>query len=288
MISLENEFLTATIDPKGAELQTLCRKDNGLNYLWKGDPAFWGKHSPILFPIVGALKENTYYYEGKKYTLPRHGFARDRQFDVAGSGPDEAWLLLRDDAETRSVYPFPFVLSVRYHLDGPVLAVRYEVRNPGQDPLYFSIGGHPAFSVPLVEGTKYEDYYLLFSQAETKGRHVLEDGLLRAEVMPFLEDQQKIALTHELFAADALVFQGLHSDTVLLGSDKTPHGLRFVIGGWPDLGIWAAPGAPFVCIEPWQGHADFVHSDQQLVHKEGIVRLDAEEKWERGWAVELF
>jgi galactose mutarotase-like enzyme len=288
MIDLHNEFLNVSIDPKGAEMQMLCRKADDLNYLWKGDPAFWGKHSPVLFPIVGALRGNTYFYEGKSYTLPRHGFARDKVFEVISANPEEALFSLSDDEATHSVYPFPFVFRIRYRLDGPVLEVGYEVHNPGPGPLYFSVGGHPAFAVPLVEGTRYEDYTLTFSRPETAGRHVLQDGLLRDEETPFLQDQAVVRLTRALFAEDAVVLHGLRSQTVTLGSEQTERGLRFRILDWPDLGIWAAPGAPFVCIEPWQGHADPVDGNQQLVYKKGIVALEPGAGWARSWTVEPF
>jgi galactose mutarotase-like enzyme len=288
MIHLQNELLSVTIHPKGAELQTLCRKDNGINYLWKADPAYWGKHSPVLFPIIGTLKDDTYIFDGKTYSLPRHGFARDKTFEAALVSEQEAVFTLKDDEDTRAVYPFAFEFRVRYRISGPELEVCYEVYNPGAAPLYFSVGGHPAFAVPLEENSRYEDYYLLFSQPETAGRWALRDGLLEAEATPFLQDSQKITLTHELFAADAIVLKGLHSDTVTLKSDVSGHGLRFRIKDWPDLGIWAAPQAPFVCIEPWQGHADYVNHDRQLLHKEGMVELAASGEWARSWKVELF
>jgi len=288
MITLQNEFLSATVHPKGAELQTLCRKDNGLDYLWKGDPVYWGKHSPVLFPIVGSLKGNTYIFEGKSYTLPRHGFARDKNFLAEAISEGEALFTLSDDESSRAVYPFPFIFQVRYRLEGPALEVQYEVHNPGKTPLYFSVGGHPAFAVPLTADTHYEDYYLAFSQPETAGRSVLEDGLLKAEATPFLLEEQLVPLSHGLFADDAIVLKGLHSDTVSLKSHTTPHGLHFRIKGWPDLGIWAALNAPFVCIEPWQGHADYINHDQQLLHKEGMVELPGGGYWERSWKVDLF
>jgi galactose mutarotase-like enzyme len=288
MIELHNDHLQVSIDPKGAEMQMLCRKDNGLNYLWRGDPAFWGKFSPILFPIVGTLKENHYFFQGQQYTLPRHGFARDKTFVVSNLGPTEAVFTLSDDTATRSVYPFAFTLRIHYRLVGPALEVHYEVHNPGEGPLYFSVGGHPAFAVPLAPGTQYEDYTLTFSQPETATRRVLADGLLSASATPFLEGERVIHLTHELFTRDAIVLNGLVSESVTLGSDKTPHGLTFRIHGWPDLGIWAAPNAPFVCIEPWQGHADEVDSDQELTHKKGIVALAGGDTWERAWTVDLY
>lgn len=288
MIDLHNELLAVAIDPKGAEIQMLCRKDNGLNYLWKGDPLFWGKHSPILFPIVGTLKGNTYYYEDKPYTLPRHGFARDKTFLIADITPDKVVFALTEDESTLAVYPFPFLLRVHYTLDGAALEVRYDVHNSGKGPMYFSIGGHPAFAVPLVDGTVYEEYTLTFSQTETAGRHVLVDGLLGADATPFLKNESVIRLDHELFAKDAIVLHGLRSDSVTLGSARTRHGLTFQIRDWPDLGIWAAANAPFVCIEPWQGHADEVDSNQQLTQKRGVVTLAAGQTWSRAWRVELF
>ncbi|TDX00013.1 aldose 1-epimerase family protein [Dinghuibacter silviterrae] len=287
MIELHNDLLQVAIDPKGAELQMLCRKDNGLNYLWKGDPAFWGKFSPVLFPIVGTLRDNHYRYQGKTYTLPRHGFARDKTFVVSHLGPSEAEFSLSDDESTRSVFPFPFILRLHYRLDGAVMELRYEVHNPGDGPLFFSVGGHPAFAVPLVAGTEYEDYTLTFSQPETASRRVLADGLLSKTATPFLQDERLVHLSHALFTQDAIVLNGLVSDTVTLGSSKTPHGLTFRIRDWPDLGIWAAPDAPFVCIEPWQGHADEVDTDQELTHKKGIVALAAGATWSRAWTVEL-
>jgi galactose mutarotase-like enzyme len=275
MITLENEWLSASIHPKGAELQSLYRKDLNLNYLWRGDPAFWGKHSPLLFPIVGELKDNTYQFEGKDYHLPRHGFARDRTFEYATRNSQEALFTLQDDPSTLEVYPFPFLLEVHYSLKGYGLEVTYVVHNPGEAPMYFCIGGHPAFAVPLVEGQAYDAYQLTFSEEETKPT-------------PFLNHQKTLALSAGLFAEDALVFKGLRSDQVTLGSPLTSHGLHFHIQGWPYLGVWAAPNAPFVCIEPWQGHADDVDTDQQLIHKEGIIRLEAGDRWEKSWKVDLF
>jgi galactose mutarotase-like enzyme len=288
MITLENEWLSVDIHPKGAELQRLYRKDLGLNYLWKGDPTFWGKHSPLLFPIVGELKDNTYYYQGKDYHLPRHGFARDREFEFATHNSQEALFTLQDDPTTLEIYPFPFLLEVHYSLKGSSLEVAYVVHNPAETALYFCIGGHPAFAVPLIEGQPYDTYQLTFSEEETAGRYELEGGLLQTIPSPFLNHQRILGLTTTLFAEDALVFKGLRSHQVTLGSPGTTHGLHFHVQGWPYLGIWAAPNAPFVCIEPWQGHADDVNTDQELIHKEGIIKLEAGDRWEKSWKVDLF
>ncbi|GAA0549121.1 aldose 1-epimerase family protein [Chitinophaga japonensis] len=289
MLQLSNEQLSITIAEKGAELQSLTRKDLRQEYLWSGDPAFWGKKSPVLFPVVGGLKQNSYRYNGQTYTLGRHGFARDRVFTVVEQTADTLRLQLVNDAGTLQVYPFPFRFEITYTLQGTQLTVTYKVLNTGDGPLFFSVGGHPAFKVPLAPGTAYEDYYLYFNQAEDAGRWPLSpDGLIERMPQPLLEHSHALPLTKPLFYEDALVLKALASDTVTLKSDKTPHGLEFHFGGFPYLGIWAAKDADFVCIEPWCGIADHVDASGELEEKEGIMRLEAGEVFEKAWWVRVF
>jgi galactose mutarotase-like enzyme len=288
MYTIENQEVKISVHPKGAELQRVYGKGTKLEYLWGGDPAFWGKHSPLLFPIVGTLKDNTYYFEGKAYSLPRHGFARDREFVLESQREDRIVFLLKSDAQTRAVFPFDFELRVGYGIRAGVLSVSYEVRNPAAGPMYFSVGGHPAFRVPLVEGTDYSDYYLEFDGVEEAPRWpISKDGLIETRPRPLLEDTAVLPLRKELFAKDALVFKQLVSTGVTLRSGRTNTGLRMDFKGFPQLGIWAAPNADFVCIEPWCGIADSVDSDQQLVKKEGINRLDGGGVFERTWELRL-
>src|SRR5688500_17732778 len=162
MITIENENLKVRINPKGAELTSIFSKDTQLEYMWEGDPAVWGKHSPILFPIVGTLKENRYRYNDKNYSLPRHGFARDKTFVTEDHKGDECIFKLSADDETWRVYPLEFRLRIKYSLFQNSLSTSYEVVNPADEPLYFSIGAHPAFKVPITPGTAYEDYYIQF------------------------------------------------------------------------------------------------------------------------------
>jgi galactose mutarotase-like enzyme len=165
----------------------------------------------------------------------------------------------------------------------------YQVKNPSAEPLYFSIGGHPAFKVPAVEGAAYTDYQLEFDRSETAPRWpISKDGLIEQEPLPLLEDTRTLRLSKGLFAKDALVFKHLASSGVTLRSSRTPEGLRMDFPGFPFLGLWAAPGADFICIEPWCGIADAVGSDQQLVNKEGIQRLEAGAVFERSWSVTVF
>jgi galactose mutarotase-like enzyme len=305
MYSIENQQLKVVISPKGAELQSIFHKTHGLEYMWSGDPAFWGKHSPILFPIVGTLKSDTYYYQNKPYSLGRHGFARDMAFEVEEQNPDTITFLLRSSPATRTKYPFAFVLRVIYRLTEDGLTATYRVENGrghgsgdgsangsrdgSEAEMYFSIGAHPAFKVPLAEGTAYTDYYLEFNHVETAPRWPISpEGLIEKAPAPLLKDTSRIGLTKELFAADALVFKHLTSTAVSLRSAKTTHGLTVEFSGFPFLGLWAAKNADFVCIEPWCGIADSVDTDQQLVNKEGINKLDAGSTFERTWKLTLF
>ena len=289
MFTIENEYIRAAIAPKGAELVQLFSKDLQLDYLWNGDPAFWGKHSPVLFPIVGTLKNNTYFFGGKSFFLGRHGFARDMEFSVTGQHFEEITFQLASNSHTLEVYPFLFQFEIIYRLTDHQLETTYHVRNTGSGEMYFSVGGHPAFKVPLVKGTIYQDYYLEFNEDETLPRWpISKDGLIETEPVALLQQSSVLPLTRELFHQDALVTKYPTSSIISLKSDKTDHGLDFYLGEFPYLGIWAAKNADFVCIEPWCGIADSVNADQQIEHKEGIVVLAPDQVFERSWKVRLF
>ena len=289
MFTIENDQIKATINAKGAELTSLVHKEHQLDYMWQGDPAVWGKHSPVLFPIVGTLKNNTYFYNGAAYQLPRHGFARDKQFAVEEHNGDSITFLLRSDAETLTIYPFAFEFRIRYTLFENSLAVAYEVVNPAKELMYFSVGAHPAFKIPLVAGTGYTDYYLQFNQVETAPRWPISpDGLIEQTPLPLLQNTNRLNLSKDLFQKDALVLKSMASTIVTLGCHKTEHGFRFDYPGFPFMGIWAAKNADFVCIEPWCGIADSVDSTQQLPEKEGVNKLVGGEKFTRTWTVTVY
>ena len=289
MFYIENQQLRIGIHPKGAELQSIFHKGHQQEYMWNGDPAFWGKYSPLLFPIVGTLKENTYFYEGKAYSLPRHGFARDMELVAEHQQDDSITFLLTSSAATKANFPFDFELRVIYRLLPEGLSTTYLVKNPSASALYFSIGGHPAFKVPIAGGTEYTDYYLEFNQEEVAPRWpISKDGLIETTPLPLLDHTRVLPLTKELFARDALVLKHPASSSVTLRSSRTPRGLRMDFPGFSFLGLWAAPKADFVCIEPWCGIADATTTDQQLVNKEGINRLEPGEAFERSWTLTLF
>ncbi len=287
MIILENEGCRASISPNGAELQSFYNKAFQLEYLWNGDALYWPRHSPVLFPIVGGLKDDSFLYEGQEYHLVKHGFARDMTFEVEKSTPSSATFFLKSNDETLKSYPFQFELRLIYQLGTNSITLTYEVKNPAVSPLFFSIGAHPAFNVPLVEGTAYEDYYLEFENKENSAAWSIDNNLI-ATPIPYLKGQDRLPLQHDLFYKDALVFKDLESDTISLRSDKTEHGLSYHFGDFPYMGIWAAKDAPFVCIEPWYGIADSVTHDKDLKKKEGIIELPPLEKWSRSWTVEFF
>jgi galactose mutarotase-like enzyme len=289
MFILENEVLKVQVAAKGAELQSIINKIFGIDYLWNGNPAFWAKHSPVLFPIVGSLKNNTYFYMGKSYQLPRHGFARDMDFEAEKHSPKEIIFLLKSNAETKKNYPFDFEFRIRYQISGDELSTEYMVSNTGNAILLFSVGGHPAFRLPLTTDTGFSDYHLKFEETENLPRWpISKDGLILPQPIPLLEDTTRLILNKSLFYQDALVFKYPASSEISLLSAKTPRGLRFQMGEFPFLGIWSAKDADFVCIEPWCGIADSVNSNQQLEQKEGIEKLSPGKLFSRQWRIKTF
>lgn len=289
MIILENEVLKVQIAEKGAELQSIVNKIPDIDYLWNGNPAFWAKHSPVLFPIVGSLKNNTYTYMGKSYQLPRHGFARDMNFEAEKYIQKEVILLLKSNTETKKNYPFDFEFRIRYQISGDELSTEYIVSNTGKSILLFSVGGHPAFRLPLTSDTAFSDYYLKFEEIENLPRWpISKDGLILPQSLPLLDDTNRLNLNKSLFYQDALVFKYPASSEISLLSAKTKHGLRFQMGEFPFLGIWSAKDADFVCIEPWCGIADSVNSNQQLEQKEGIEKLSPGKLFSRQWRIKTF
>ena len=286
MIQLSNNELSIRISEKGAELQSINYND--LEYLWQADTKFWGKHSPVLFPIVGELKNGKYIFENKEYALSRHGFARDNIFDAQKISDTSAIFTLHSGDKTLAVYPFQFTFQLRYEINDDELSCTYVVKNINAFMMYFSVGGHPAFRVPLNENLQYNNYSLKFDDDTKLNRYLLHDGLTGDNVQSLPLDEHELHLDPSLFYADAIVLKDLKSRQITLHSEKDPHGLTFHMEGFPYFGIWAAKDAPFVCLEPWSGIADNIHHDGQLINKEGINKLAAGESWERTWQVKLF
>ncbi|MEP7109843.1 MAG: aldose 1-epimerase family protein [Ferruginibacter sp.] len=286
MYTIENDMLRVAVNPAGAELNSLFNKTGGQEYLWSGDANFWGKKSPVLFPIVGTLKDNRYFFDNNNYELGRHGFAREKIFSLTEQGPASLTFELQYDESTLSVYPFQFNFSIVYTIKENRLSVTYLVKNKGTEKMYFSVGGHPAFKLPIVNELDYDDYYILFNKTENAGRWPINaDGLIETIPILMLEHTDKLQLSKSLFYKDAIVFKGLQSDEVQVKSEKHKAGFSLSFPGFPYLGIWAAKDASFVCIEPWCGIADSVGTNQALTEKEGINILPGGEVFERIWSV---
>lgn len=279
-VTLHNHDLSVTIGTLGAELHSI--RYNGREYLYQPDGIHWDKQSPILFPIIGKLVEGQYQYNGETYPLGKHGFARTKEFRV--STPDETsaiFELTSDMAGEKDAYPFDFKLQVKYELRDHDVIVRYAVANTGIAPMWFSLGGHPAFAVPLEDGLSFEDYDVTVQTDQAP--HDLERLPLDG---PFIADLEgtpypkEFPLSHDLFVDDALIFKTSGKTTVSLTSDK---GLAKVhvsyrnhptSGGFPYVGIWSMPDdSPFVCVEPWDGLPDVLGKSGHLLGKVGIQRL---------------
>lgn len=285
-VFLENDKIKIEVLPMGAELCSLYHKKYKLQYLWQAGAA-WAKHSPVLFPIVGQLKNNEYIHQQKKYTLPRHGFAREKMFSLLEQKENQIIFRLSDDESTRKNYPFFFHFEIHYHLTDDELFITYSTTNVGKEKMYFSVGAHPAFRVPFDIRDQYEDYYLEFDVRELSGRWPLKEGFIDSAPIPFFKSNH-IPLTKELFENDALVFKKIESNTIHLRSYKHQHGLRIRVNQCPYLGLWAVKGADFLCIEPWQGIADSIHASGEISEKEGIHVLEPGENHQYRWSIQLF
>lgn len=284
-MEISNQYLTTRFNLKGAELTSLKKGEQ--EYLWQADPEHWGRHAPVLFPIVGKLKENTYEFGGKSYSMGQHGFARDQQFSVVSHDQDTITFLLKESGETLKNYPFKFELIITYKLTGASLETYYEVNNTDHKEMIFSIGAHPAFNCPMNASEQRSDYWLTFDRAESFDTHRLsEDGLFSGETEKVAEGND-IRITSTLFNKDALVFKNLKSKTVSISSPKGKW-LTFSFDGFPYLGIWSKSSeSPFVCIEPWFGLADHVRHNQKLQEKEGIRLLSPGENFSCSFRVDI-
>jgi galactose mutarotase-like enzyme len=289
MQQLSNDILSIQIAPLGAELKRVYHKQYQLDYIWSGDPAYWGKTSPVLFPIVGGLKNNQYRHKGKNYSLGRHGFAREKVFSIEQATQESITYLLTSSAETEAVYPFSFAFRITYTLQHDELTIGYIISNTGDAPMHFSVGAHPAFAVPITDDTDYTDYFLAFNREENAGKWPLSaEGLIEKESIPFFDATEELPLEKSLFSKDALVFTDLKSDRIALRNRKNTHGLEVYFPGFPFMGIWSTKNADFVCIEPWCGLADSTDATGELKDKKGIHDLAPEAVFERSWSVRFF
>ncbi|MGV3559760.1 aldose 1-epimerase family protein [Larkinella arboricola] len=286
MTTLENDFLKVSVRPKGAELTSIYNKQTGTEHLWQADPAVWPWHAPNLFPVVGGTLDNQITVDGKTYPMERHGFARQSEFTVVEATPAKAVFSLQANEKTLAVYPYQFEFQIEYQIDNQVLTVIYRVINRESKPLYFSVGAHPAFAVPFSPDEKYEDYYLEFQKEEMLERHLLSPkGYFTGETEPVLTVEKQLPLTNDLFNRDALVFKNLDSRSVTIRSRHHNRAVTVSFPAFPYVGIWAKPGAKFVCIEPWLGYADHEGTPAPFEQKEAIQHVEPNGLFETGFTI---
>lgn len=275
--------LRGTVDTHGGELISFLAAADGAGateYIWNGDPKFWTGRNPILFPIVGNLKNQTVEIDGTAYHMNRHGFARNMEFAVADQGDDFVSLELRENAETLACYPFRFSLRVCHRILEHGFATSFHIENTDERPMPFCIGAHTAFRCPLHEGEQFSDYRVVFAEPEQADSILLTpDGLISADGrLPFLNGTDCFTPDYDLFGRlDTIIFDGLKSTSMSLLHDKTKHGVRMDFEGFPMVAFWTKPGAPYLCLEPWHGCAAAENESGQFEKKPHCMILAPKE-----------
>ena len=286
-VKLENEFLCVEIAEMGAEVTRIYDKTEDNEILWEGNPVYWKRHSPVLFPNVGKTYKNRVLINGTQYPTSQHGFARDNVFTCIEAANEKASFMFRSSEETKEVYPFDFELHVNYKLNKKELTVEWQVKNCGDETMYFTIGGHPAFRFAKPEETKAD--YVLKIPGKEKLEYVLIDiscGCANVDEVHTLQlNEETYPLSDELFAKDALVVDnGQIEEAWLCHKDGTPYvGVRSA--GFPNYGIWSVEGAPFVCLEPWMGRCDNVGFNAELSEKPNVNKVEAGEKFIKDYTI---
>lgn len=288
MQTIQNTSLRIQIQDKGAELCSIVSLKNGKEYMWSADPTIWGSYSPVLFPIIGALKNGEYFFKNKRYSIPKHGFIRNNEnliFKQISNNCIE--YSLKYNEESLKNYPFQFEFNIRFRLIDNSILVEHEVINhSSEDEMYFSLGGHPAFKCPFNENEIYEDYYLEFEKIENcRTWEVLPTGLINSTTHTLLENTNQLSLHKNLFDNDALILKEHNSKKVSLKSRKSNDSITIIYKDFHYLGIWAKPAANFICIEPWLGISDSYDTDQNFETKEGIVKLAADSRFQASYTI---
>ncbi len=278
---ISNEYLEAGIKSYGAELTSLKSKESGIEYLWQGNPDIWYGQSPVLFPIIGRVLDDIYYLNGKEYTMPKHGLFRKREAQVVEQSTDRITFVEKDDEETLKIFPYNFEVYVTFELIGKSLKCTFKVVNMTNDVMYFSIGGHPGFNCSIGDR-------LVFDENETLSTIAIDTECLRnGKTIPVLDNEKNITVTKDIFNNDALIFTGIKSKHITLESDSHCRKVKFDMGECPYLGIWAKPGAPYVCIEPWWGVNDDHTRKSDFSQKECIQSVGSNDSFDCYWQAEI-
>ena len=295
MYQIENEELTVKVSPLGAELQSIYDKRMEKEVLWQGDKKYWGRRAPVLFPNVGRHSGDFYLWKGKRFDTKQHGFARDMEFTCVLEKDDELVFSLKDTEKTREYFPFAFELKIGYTLSGRALQVKWEVKNQGQETMYFTIGGHPAFRVPVLENTVQTDYKLLFEVPDRLEYKLICHGEGTADppssyplILKKYGEYYGCDIEAHMFDKDAQLFDEGQVQWAALGyPDGTPY-VSLECRDFTNFGIWSVPGAPFVCLEPWMGRCDDHDFSGEISQKPGILKLGPSDTFRKSYKIRVF
>ncbi len=289
MHTIKNDLLSISVLEKGAELCSIKSLQSGNEYIWQADPDVWASHAPNLFPVIGCLKNGSYTFKGKTYQIPKHGIVRNNEnIELIPTSENELCFRLRYDENTLKIYPFKFEFLIHFILKKNSIQVKHTVRNEDIEPMFFSLGGHPAFNCPFNERESYKNMCLEFEKNETKPIwEVLNNGLIGTKNYPYLENSNNIQLTKKLFENDALIFKNLKSNTVNLKSTESGSQIKFEFTDFPYMAFWAKPAANYICIEPWLGIADSESHDGNFETKEGIIKLQGKSDFVASYTISI-
>lgn len=290
ILYLENDQCSVSISLHGAELKSFKNQLSGYEYVWQADPAIWNRSAPFLFPNVGRLKSNTYFYQNKKYQLGQHGFLRDVEFELKQKTKNQVILFFKSNQETLKIYPFHFEITISYTLEESSLTIGFTVKNTDNKRIYFSYGNHAGFMAPINPELKFEDYYLEVSPKKSRKRIVLTDNKEADLTNAFTEEKFPLRLDHELFKQDALIYQIEGLTEFTLKSDRDPAKLFVSFKDFDYVGIWSPypTFGNFICIQPWCGIADRVGTDQQFENKFGSYQLQEKESFSREFTISIY
>lgn len=285
LITIQNAYLCLTVDTQGAQMMSL--RSNGIEYLWQGDPQYWPDRAPTLFPFIGRLTDNSYRFQGKRYPMGIHGFAATSDFSPVEQSSDKLVLSL-SSISTLAQYPFEFCLRITYQLKGSTVEITYQIRNLDTKTMPFGIGGHPGFRVPIVEGERFEDYMLEFSEACQPDRVGFTPAVFLSghdEAYP-LKGGKYLPLRHELFNEDAVILKNMARE-VTLHSNESCHMVTVSYPQMPYLGIWHWPNtdAPYVCIEPWSSLPARQDVIEEITCKSDLVQLEPGKIYKNRWMI---
>lgn len=280
-IVINSSKLKAKINNFGTELVSLKKIDNGMEYIWQKDPTYWNKSSPVLFPFIGAIKDNQYFYDGKLYEFTaKHGFARDNEFQLLSYSEDYAEFIFTSNESTKKVYPFDFKFYIKYILKDEKLEIRYTVENTDNKTIYFSLGAHPAFNL--------FDCFIEFEKVEDNIGYFLENSLFNPEKKRKILTENRFHITKDVFKDDVLILTNVNSERVFLKNITNNFSLGFSFKGFKHLALWSKQNAPYICLEPWNGLPDYTNATGKLEEKRECEVLRIGEIYTRAIEIEIF